>query len=83
MPGIHVIDPTGAGATFIGALLRAVARGCDLVEGAVWGCAAASFAIEQFGIEAICLATRELVADRTSLITVDNVPASTLFQSSR
>jgi len=83
VPGIQVIDPTGAGDTFIGALLSAVARGCDLVEGAVWGCAAASFAIEQFGIEGICLATRELVADRTSLVAVDNVPASTLFQSSR
>ena len=83
VPGIQVIDPTGAGDTFIGALLSAVARGCDLVEGAVWGCAAASFAIEQFGIDGIRAATRESVAGRTSLIRVDNVPASTLFQSSR
>lgn len=83
VPHVRAIDPTGAGDTFISALLSAVSQGSDLIEGAVWGCAAASFAIEQFGIEGICLATRELVADRTSLITVDNVPASTLFQSSR
>lgn len=82
-PDIQAIDPTGAGDTFISALLSAVSQGCELIEGAVWGCAAASFAIEQFGIEGICSATRELVADRTSLITVDDVPASTRFQPSR
>ena len=83
VPEIRVIDPTGAGDTFIGALLSAVSQGCDLIEGAVWGCAAASFAIEQFGVEGICSATRESVADRTSLITIDDAPAATPFLSSR
>jgi len=83
VPDIKVVDPTGAGDTFIGALLSAVSRGCDLVEGAVWGCAAASFAIEQFGIEGICSATCDSVADRTSLITIDGAPAATPFLSSR
>ena len=83
VPDIQAIDPTGAGDTFISALLGAVARGCDLVEGAVWGCAAASFAIEQFGIEGILSARPDAIASRTALITVDDVPAATLFSLSR
>jgi sugar/nucleoside kinase (ribokinase family) len=83
VPGIQAIDPTGAGDTFISALLSAVARGCALDQGAVWGCAAASFAIEQFGIQGILKTTAEAVARRTSMITVDGTPASTLFPTTR
>ena len=83
VPDIEATDPTGAGDTFISALLSAVSRGYDLIQGAVWGCAAASFAIEQFGIEGIMAATTESVARRTSQITVDGVPASTLFPTTR
>ena len=83
VPGILAIDPTGAGDTFISALLSAMARGCDLIQGAVWGCAAASFTIEQFGIRGILSATPEAVAERTATITVDGAPASTLFPLTR
>jgi ribokinase len=83
VPDIEATDPTGAGDTFISALLSAVSRGYDLIQSAVWGCAAASFAIEQFGIEGITAATTESVAQRTSQITVDGVPASTLFPTTR
>lgn len=83
VPGIRAIDPTGAGDTFISALLSALARGCDLVQSAVWGCAAASFAIEQFGIEGILSTTREAISARTSMIRVNDVPASTLIPPTR
>lgn len=83
VPDVEATDPTGAGDTFISALLSAVARGFDLIQGAVWGCAAASFAIEQFGIQGILAATSESVGQRISLITVDGVPASTLFPATR
>ena len=83
VPEIRATDPTGAGDTFISALLSAVSRGYDLIEGAVWGCAAASFAIQQFGIDGILSATPEAVGARTSLITIDGVPTSTRFAATR
>ncbi len=83
VPDIAATDPTGAGDTFISALLSALAIGCDLIEAAVWGCAAASFAIEEFGIQGIFGATREAIEDRTALITVNGIPASTLIPPSR
>ena len=83
VPGIHATDPTGAGDTFIGALLSALARGCDLIRSAVWGCAAASFAIEQFGIQGILATSPEAISARTSLIEVDDIPASTLIPPRR
>ncbi len=83
VPGIHATDPTGAGDTFISALLSALARGCDLIQSAVWGCAAASFAIEQFGIQGVLAASREAISTRTSTITVDDIPASTLIPPRR
>ncbi|MDE2966312.1 MAG: PfkB family carbohydrate kinase [Chloroflexota bacterium] len=83
VPNIRATDPTGAGDTFISALLSAVSRGCDLIQGAVWGCATASFAIEQFGILGILSATPEAVAARTALITIDGVPVSTHFPPTR
>ena len=81
VPDIQAADPTGAGDTFIGALLSALAHepGCDLIQAAIWGCAAASFAIERFGIEGILSATREAVARRTAMITVDGRPQTTSF----
>ncbi|MCY4617776.1 MAG: PfkB family carbohydrate kinase [Chloroflexi bacterium] len=83
VPNVAATDPTGAGDTFISSLLSALARGCDLIQSAVWGCAAASFAIEAFGIQGILRATRDAVAERTSLITVNDVPSSTLIPPSR
>ncbi|KAI1468694.1 Ribokinase-like protein [Daldinia caldariorum] len=45
----RVVDPTGGGNTFLGALAVALARGKSLEEAAAWGSVAASFAIEQVG----------------------------------
>ena len=83
VPNIRAIDPTGAGDTFISALLSALARGCDLVDAAVWGCAAASFTIEQFGTQGIQSANRDAIAQRTAMITVNGAPTSTLIPATR
>jgi len=83
VPGIQAIDPTGAGDTFISSLLSALARGYDLIQAAVWGCATASFAIEQFGTEGILAASPAAIFERIPLITVDGLPASALFPTSR
>lgn len=83
VPAIRVIDPTGAGDTFISALLSALASDRSLVEAAVWGCAAASFAIEQFGIEGILNASRQQIAERMSAITLSTSVESTLIPRRR
>lgn len=46
----RVRDPTGGGNAFLGGLGVALARDKSLVEAAVWGNVAASFAIEQVGM---------------------------------
>ncbi|KKY36897.1 putative mak32 protein [Diaporthe ampelina] len=46
----RVVDPTGGGNTFLGALAVALARGRTMEEAACWGSIAASFAIEQVGV---------------------------------
>ena len=83
VPDIHATDPTGAGDTFIGALLSARARGYDLIQAAVWGCATASYAIEQFGVLGILSARPEAVARRASLITIDGKLQPTPFPISQ
>ncbi|KAK3380140.1 Ribokinase-like protein, partial [Lasiosphaeria ovina] len=45
-----VVDPTGGGNTFLGALAVALARGKPVEEACVWASVAASFAIEQVGV---------------------------------
>ena len=60
----RVIDPTGAGDAFIGAMLSAMACGRALVDAARWGCAVASFTIEDFGIAGILGATRDAAEAR-------------------
>ncbi|KAF2666609.1 PfkB family carbohydrate kinase-like protein [Microthyrium microscopicum] len=56
IPAVHdnspdkVVDPTGGGNTFLGALGVALARGHDIKTASVWGSVAASFAIEQIGM---------------------------------
>lgn len=47
--GDKVVDPTGGGNTFLGALAVALARGKSIEEACAWGHVAASFAIEQVG----------------------------------
>ena len=46
----RVRDPTGGGNAFLGGLGVALARDKSLVEAAIWGSVAASFAIEQVGM---------------------------------
>ncbi|EPQ66807.1 Bgt-5474 [Blumeria graminis f. sp. tritici] len=46
----RVIDPTGAGNSFLGALAVGLARGLDLEEAICWGCVASSFVVEQVGV---------------------------------
>jgi sugar/nucleoside kinase (ribokinase family) len=55
LPAFHqsseeVNDPTGGGNAFLGGLAVALARDKSLLEGAIWGSIAASFAIEQVGM---------------------------------
>lgn len=46
----RVIDPTGAGNSFLGALAVGLARDLDLEEAICWGCVASSFVVEQVGV---------------------------------
>lgn len=46
----RILDPTGAGNSFLGALTVALARGKTLEEAVCWGSVAASFVVEQIGV---------------------------------
>ncbi len=83
VPGVQATDPTGAGDSFVSAMLSALARGQDLIGAAVWGCAAASFAIEDFGINGILQATPESIKLRIPQITIEHLDPSTLLPHSR
>jgi sugar/nucleoside kinase (ribokinase family) len=56
LPAVHdsspdkVVDPTGGGNTFLGAMGVALARGHGIKVAVIWGSVAASFAIEQIGM---------------------------------
>ena len=73
---VAVVDPTGAGDTFIAALLSGLARGWTLVQATVWGCAAASTTIERFGADGIAAASVETVVARARSISVDGAAAA-------
>jgi sugar/nucleoside kinase (ribokinase family) len=47
--GVHDVDPTGAGDTFDGGFVGALADGKDPLSAACWGTACASFGIESIG----------------------------------
>lgn len=49
-PSSKVVDPTGAGNTFLGALMVALQQGRSLGDAAIYGTIAASFALEQIGL---------------------------------
>lgn len=50
-PGAKVLDPTGGGNGFLGALAVGLIRtNFDLQKAAIWGSVAASFCIEQVGV---------------------------------
>ncbi len=76
VPAVNATDPTGAGDTFLGALLSALSLGRDLIEATVWGCAVASFAIERFGIDGILNTSVKQVQQRLPLIAVEDIPLS-------
>ncbi len=50
VPGLVVVDPTGAGDAFNGGLLVGLARGETPVAAAVTGCVAASFVVQSSGV---------------------------------
>ncbi len=65
----EVVDPTGAGDAFAGAMLGSLAEtgaidGADLRRAVVYGSVAASFTVEAFGVERLAAVTREDVEAR-------------------
>ncbi|KAL4451601.1 hypothetical protein ABPG75_007263 [Micractinium tetrahymenae] len=60
-PDTQVVDPTGCGNAFCGALLGALLAGESAVSAAAWGCAAGSLMAECVGSPAV--APRELAAE--------------------
>ena len=68
VPRIDVVDPTGAGDSFGGAALSALARGATLTEAARWGCAVASFTVQDFGLAGLLRATLEGARERAGQI---------------
>ena len=65
----EVVDPTGAGDAFAGAMLGSLAEagalgGADLRRAVVYGSVVASFTVEAFGVERLAAVTREDVEAR-------------------
>jgi cytidine kinase len=65
----HVVDPTGAGDTFAGGMMGYLAEREDyqprtLKEAMAYGIVAASFNVEDFGIERLLHTKREDLDDR-------------------
>ena len=57
-----VVDPTGAGDTFAGGFMGALARmgrmtDTNLRRAVVYGCVLASFAVEEFSVGRLCAST--------------------------
>jgi len=48
-PVVHVVDTTGAGDTFVGALADALCRGADLIDASRWAIHAASLSTTSLG----------------------------------
>jgi len=64
-----VVDPTGAGDTFAGGFVGALARmgrvnDRNLRRAVVYGCVLASFTVEGFGVTGLLRASREAILDR-------------------
>ena len=67
IPNLIVKDPTGAGDSFGGGLVSALAQGLTLKEAIIRGTVMASFCIEDFGINAL-LASKKKIIDSRSLL---------------
>lgn len=61
-------DPTGAGDSFGGGLMAALANGHSLVEGVIWGTASASFCVEGFGLEGLGKLTESSLRQRVEVV---------------
>jgi sugar/nucleoside kinase (ribokinase family) len=61
-----VVDPTGAGDTFAGGFVGAIATGADIRSAVAYGTAVASFNVEEFGTERVTRLTREEVDGRVA-----------------
>ena len=85
-PVAEIVDPTGAGDTFAGGLVGALAHagatdGAALRRAVVQGTVSASFAVESFSIDRLALATAAEAAarcaDLAALVSVDLPPGDT------
>ena len=63
-----VVDPTGAGDSFGGGLVSALAGGLSMEQAMIRGTAMASFCIENFGINAILNAEKSEIKSRCSYL---------------
>ena len=61
-------DPTGAGDSFGGGLMAALANGHSLAEGVVWGTATASFCVEGFGLQGLDRMTEASLRERIEVV---------------
>jgi sugar/nucleoside kinase (ribokinase family) len=71
LPLEEVVDPTGAGDTFAGALLGWLARNgpdASLRDALAWATAVASFSVQGFGVEALRDLSAEAVAARVAAL---------------
>jgi sugar/nucleoside kinase (ribokinase family) len=71
---IHVVDPTGAGDSFAGGVLGALASGASLEDAARWGCAVASFTVGAFGVTDLARVTVDDVRARATSIGLQDPP---------
>ena len=63
-----LMDPTGAGDSFAGGLMAALANGHSLEEGLIWATASASFCVEGFGLEGLSRMTPETFRERVEVV---------------
>ncbi|NQV37140.1 MAG: bifunctional hydroxymethylpyrimidine kinase/phosphomethylpyrimidine kinase [Candidatus Marinimicrobia bacterium] len=73
-PVENVVDPTGAGDTFGGGFISALASGKSLQNALIEGSAWASFCVEGFGVEPLTVVTEESLQNRIDKIQLTVTP---------
>ena len=68
IPIMNVIDPTGAGDSYGGGFVSALAQNLTIKEAMVRGTVMASFCIENFGVKSIFNADKELLNKRIEIL---------------
>ena len=63
-----LVDPTGAGDSFAGGFMAALANGHSLEDGLIWGTASASFCVEGFGLEGLNRMTPDTFHERVEVV---------------